>query len=197
MADDTTQTNTSTGEVTIGETVAPSQKPTRDEKEKAAFSLKKNAERLRELGGDPEQVLGITRNLDINANDEDDKPVTVGMLRDIQKKDAQKTALQLAETIEDPTEREQVKTYLSTRIVPSGNAEDDFRLAFGAVRSTKNAQILAEMNRRGSPRVTAAGGSQPAHIEEEFTPTAEEARMMKPPYNLTKEKIIAARKRSQ
>jgi hypothetical protein len=176
---------------------ALSQKPQRTEKEKAAFSLRSTAERLKELGGDPAEILGLQSHIETNVDDEDEKPVTVGMLRDIQKKDAQKTALQLADSIEDEDDKAQVKEYLSKRIVPSGDAEADFRLAFGAVRSSKNKQILEEVNRRSQPRVTAAGGSRPAQTETDFVPTPEEARMMQRPYSLTKEKIIAARRRAE
>ena len=174
---------------------APSQEK-RTEAEKAAFSLKKNAERARELGVDVESVLGVKTHIETNADDEDNKPVTVGMLRDIQKKDAQKTSLQMAEDIADEETRNNVKAYLSDRIKPSGDAEADFRLALAAASAEKNKQVLAEINRYGTPKRTAAGGSMAAHIEEEFTPTAEEARLMQPPYNLSKEKIVAARKRS-
>lgn len=160
----------------------------RTEKEKAEFSLRKNAERLKELGGDPTLVLG-ERQVDDTENDVPE------WYRKERAKEAQKTSLQLADDIKDESERNLVKEYLQNRIIPSGNPQDDFRFALGAVHSFKNKQILEEINRKNPPRVTAAGGSAPAPVEEEFTPTEMEMIMMRPPYNLSKEKIIAARKR--
>jgi hypothetical protein len=164
-----------------------SQKHTRTEKEKAEYTLRKQAERVKELGGDPSQLLGVLEN-------PDEVPA---WYKKEKSKEVTSTALSLADGIADEDERTQVKNYLNTRIIPSGNAEDDFRLAFGAVRATKNQQIIEDANRRTSPRLTAAGGSKPMHIEEQFTPTAEESVLMGRPYNLSKEKIIEARKRQQ
>lgn len=175
-----------------GKTSAPSQEK-RSEADKAAFSLKKNAERVIELGGDPAQILGVKTHIEVAADD-DSKPVTVGMLRDIQKKDAQKTALQMAGEIQDEDTRNAVKEALNTRITPSGNADEDFRFALGAVSAGKNKQVIEEVTRYVAPKRTAAGGSMPAHVEEEFTPTAEEQVFMRPPYNTPLEKIKAARR---
>ena len=196
MQDETMETNVVTPATDEGKTSAPSQETKRSEAEKAAFSLKKNAERAIELGLDPAQILGVKTHIETDSNDDDAKPVTVGMLRDIQKQDAHKTSIQLAEGIEDEETRNTVKTYLSDNIKPSGNADADFRLALAAASAAKNKQVLAEIDRYGTPKRTAAGGSMPAFIEEEFTPTSEEQRMMQPPYNLSKEKVIAARRRA-
>lgn len=193
MIEDTTQTETGTAPATAGETAAPSQDSKRTEKEKATFSLKKTAERLVELGGDPADVLGVKTHIETDPNDEDDKPVTVKMLRDIQKNDAHKTALELADAIEDEETRTNVKTYLSDRIKPSGNADEDFKFALSAASAGKNTQVLAEINRYTPPRRSAAGGSMPAHVEEEFIPTGEEAYVMKN-FGVSKEKILEARK---
>src|SRR5258706_16055881 len=53
----------------------PSQ-PVRTEAEKAAHALKKNAERARELGVDPAEVLGITSGTHIDEEIDDDTPLT-------------------------------------------------------------------------------------------------------------------------
>lgn len=173
---------------------APSQEK-RTEEEKAAFTLKKTAERLTQLGIDPTEVLDIKNHS--QETDEDDKPVTMGMLKQIQKSDAQKTALQFANEILDPDVKNKTIEYLSTNIIPSGNAEADFRIAVAAASAEKNKQVIQEIGRYTQPKVTAAGGSAPSHIEEEFVPTSEELRMMQPPYNLSKEKVLDARRRTQ
>lgn len=192
------ETNTEVAAPTVeadaGKTAAPSQEPKRTEAEKAAFSLRKNAERAKELGLDPAEILGVKTHIETDPEHEDDKPVTVGMLRDMQKADAKKTALQLATEIPDEDTRTAVIDALNTRLAPSGNPEDDFRFALGAVSASKNKQVIEELNRYTPPKRTAAGGSMPAHVEEVFTPTQEELTFMGAPYNMTQEQVIAARK---
>lgn len=172
---------------------APSQKNERSEKEKAEFALRKNAERLKELGGDAADVLNIRPTINLDETLDDDKPLTVKDFRELQKKDASKTALQLAEQLPED-ERNEVKQLLENRIRPSGNAEEDLRLARAAVNATHNAQIVEHISNRVLPKNTAAGGSTDSKVGDEFVPTPEEARFMQPPYNLTKDKILAARK---
>lgn len=161
----------------------------RTEAEKATFSLKKNAERAKELGVDPAEVLGLKEK-------EVDKstPLTVGMYEQLQKDSAQKTALQLADDITDENERELTKHYLSTRIVPSIDPQADLRLAQGMVHSVKNAQILEETARATDAKRHSSGpGAPPKKGENQGELTAVEEPFTKAPYNMTKEAIIAAR----
>lgn len=174
---------------------APSHKPERTEREKAEYSLKKNAERLAELGGNPAEVLGSPK-LKIDESLSDDTPVTVGSLREIQRQDSKKTALELAEKIEDKDERERV-TEILNRLTPSNNPQADLALARGSVNSSKNAQIAEEAQRIAEAKRSGSGSGAPARIEEVFEPTAEEASMMRAPFNLTKDEVIAARARSK
>lgn len=171
---------------------APSQEKKPTEKEKAEFNLKRKAEEARALGIDPASVLGIKPTMSFDEDLPDDKPLTVRDLREMQKKDAHKTALQLADELPE-NERDEVKTLLESRIIPSGNADEDLRLARAAVNANHNAQIVKHISQRVTAKVTAAGGSSDAVREEDFVPTPDEAVMMRPPFNLSKEKIIAAR----
>lgn len=173
---------------------APSQKSKYTEAEKAAHTLKSTAQRAKELGLDPAEILGVKSHLDVGDED-DDTPVTFGKLREIQKKDAQKSAIDMADGIADEDTRSTVKQYLSDRIKPSGNAEEDFRLALAAASAGKNKEVIAHVASIIPPKRTSSGGSMPAHVEEEFTPTAEEQYHMKH-FGLSKEKVIAARKAS-
>lgn len=191
-------------EITVEETITSEEKdskaPSQDtkkrtESETATYNLKRQAEKAKELGLDPAEILGVKTHIETDSGDEDSKPVTVGMLRDIQKKDATKTALQMADDIGDEDTKATVKKYLSDNIKPSGNAESDFKIALAAASASKNKLVIEEMNRFSPPKRTASGGSVGAKVEEEFTPTAEEARFMAPPYNLPKEKIIETRKK--
>ena len=182
---------TPTTEVKVEKKVEPSQ---RTEKEKAEYSLRKNAERLKELGGDPISLLGVK--LPEDADEEDNAPLTIAKLKEFQKKTGQQTALQMADAIEDEIEREEVKNLLTSRIMPSGNAEADLLLARGAVNSKRHAKLAEEANRKSQPIRTASGGTQPGKVEEQFTPTAEELIFMRPPYNLSKAKIIENRQKA-
>lgn len=168
------------------------QKQGRTEAEKATFTLKKNAERAKQLGIDPAQVLGLgDKEVDKSA------PVTVGMLEEIEKNRAQKSALQLADTITDENERELTKHYLSTRIVPSEDPAADLKLARGMVNSVKNAQILEEEARRTGAKGHSSGPGAPQKKNENAGElTATEIPYMKAPWNMTKEAIIAARPKS-
>lgn len=203
--DDETQKETSTVEVTEGETSAPSQDPVqaelekeqrkggKSEAEKAAFSLKKNAERLMELGGDPSAVLGIKVD---PVSDDDAAPVTVGMLKKIEAEKAQRSALQLADEVQDPHERELTKRYLESTIVPSGDPQGDFRKALALTHSVKNGQIAEEIVRRGPGSHSTSSGAPAKSPEGEFVPTAEEEGFMKT-FKLSKDQIIAARKANE
>ena len=189
-----------------GKTPEPSQDPVkaelervqrntpRTEAEKAAFTLKKNAERVKELGLDPASILGVHQQTEL---EDDNSPVTIGMLKKIEADKAQRTAVQLAEDIQDANERELTKHHLEHTIRPSGNPQEDLRAARAIVNSVKNGQILQEMERKGTPSTAAYSGAPANTGAGEFIPTAEEAQMMRPPFSLSKEAIIAARKAQQ
>lgn len=157
------------------------------ELEKALFTRDHINKRIKELGGEPAAVGA-------SPQDDDEKPVTVGMLRELEAQKATKTALQLADEITDTNERELTKHYLQTRVIPSGNPQQDLRDARALVNSVKNAQVLEEISRKnqggtGSPAGAPATGSQV-----QFVPTPEEAALMKS-FKLTEKDIIEARKK--
>lgn len=162
----------------------------KSEAEKAAFSLKKTAERLKELGGDPAAILGVAQK---EPSMEDDAPVTVGMLKKLEAERAQKTALQMADEIADEKERDLTKSYLATTIVPSGDAAKDLRMARAIVNTVKNGQIAEEAQRKTIATAHATRSGGPANRpEDEFVPTANEANFMRS-FGLTKEQIIETR----
>lgn len=158
-------------------------------KKKLIYSRQRIEEQLRELGEEDIQ--------DDQAS-EDDKPVTMGMLKKIQAQNATKTALQLADDIEDETERELTKYHIENTIRSTGNATKDLELAQVHVNAVKNKRIVEEITRKPEPRKHfSAGGGNPndGKIQEEFT--AQEQSFMRPPFNLTKEDILKARKQRQ
>lgn len=166
----------------------------RTEAEKASFSLIKNAQRARELGVDPAEILGIKTPIDSEDEDGDDKPVTRKELKEIVIANASKTALQLADEIQDETERELVKYQIGNVIIPSGNSQEDLRTARRIVNSMKNEQIAIELARKTPPKnhSNSSGGSVRT-TEQEPELTAQELAFMKHPFNLSKESILKSR----
>lgn len=166
----------------------------RTEKEKAEFSLKKTAERVRELGGEPANILGIKVE-EPNLDDDDEQPLTVGMFKKIQQAGATKTALQLAEDITDNTEKELTKFYLENRIVPSGNPQEDLRDARRMVNAVKNEQIITEVARK-TPAKTHSNASGADALDNVVRGelTKDEMVFMGKPFNMTKEAILKLRK---
>jgi len=123
-----------------------------------------------------------------------DTLVTVEMLEKMQKDQARKTALELADAIEDENERTVVKHYLDTRVVPSGNPQEDLKFARAAVNSLRNAQIAEETARKTNGKSHPSGSGVPARPQEDVVEfTAEELVFLGPPYNLTKDQVIASR----
>ena len=159
------------------------QRKPRSKAEKLLFTKKRIDEQLKELGIDEE------------PQEQDDQPVTVGMLKKMQAETAQKTALDLANEVSNETERELLIYHLENTIRSTGNPQEDFKLAQGLVNAVKNQQIIEESLRKPPVRSHPTGNGAPAKevkIEEEFTP--EEQAYMKPPFNLSKEKILEIRK---
>jgi len=154
------------------------------ELERAIFKKQQIEKRIAELGGDSG---------DVESDFDEDKPVTVKMLREMEEQKAQKTSLQLAEEIENEHERELTKYYLSNTIKSSGNPSEDYKMARALVNSKKNSQIAEEIARRPVAKQFSSATSGATRYEGEFTPTEEEARLMKWG-GLTKEEVIASRK---
>lgn len=161
----------------------------------------------------PEQIAKIRRRHAIltqklreageltDDDDEDDealgddptRPVTFGDLQRIEARKATQTAVEMADAITDSAAKDAVKAALK-RVVPSGDFSKDFTDAVAIANREKNNKILEEISRRGVPQQHRSGPGAPARSEgQAFEATAEEARYMKPPFNLTKEQIIAAR----
>lgn len=164
----------------------------RSEKEKAEFTLKKTAERVKELGGDPNSILGIEMK-EVVEPDEDDMPVTVGMLKKLQQQTTFKTALQEAEEIPNETERELVKYHLENTIKSTGNPSEDLRLARALVNSVKNTKIIEEVARKGQPKDHSTSSGVDANQDKETIFTEEEKQMMKAPFLLTEKDVLDAR----
>ncbi len=157
----------------------------RSKKEKLLFSKQRIEEQLAELG-DKDDI-----------EDEDDKPVTMKMLKEMQ---AQKvivpeTALQLADSIENETERELTKYHLENTIRPTGDPKQDLALAAVHVNAVKNKQIVDQVKIKPPVKqYTNSGGTNPDNgkIVEELD--AQEILFTKPPFNLTKQVILELRK---
>lgn len=164
----------------------------RSELDKAQFSLKKNAERVKELGGDPNAILGIEKETTENY-DEDDKPVTVGMLKKLQQESASKTAFQQADDIQNETERELVKYHLQNTIRSTGLPQEDLKLARALVNAVKNTQIIEESTRKTPAKSHSNSSGVDAKQEQTIVYTSNELQMMQAPFNLSPKDILQAR----
>lgn len=155
------------------------------ELEKALFTKQQIEKRIAELRGES--------GAPVTVSPDKDAPLTIGMYEQMQRENAQKTALQLAEEITDQNERELTKHYLQTRVVPTGNPQEDLRFARAAVNSVRNGMMAEELSRKTTPSAPAFSGAPAKRDDTEFVPTAEEADMMRS-FKLTKEDILNARK---
>ena len=158
--------------------------------EKAAFTLKKNAESVAALGLDPAEVLGLNKQA---PTQEPEGDIVPEWFKKFQQQEQSKTAEELADAIEDPKERELVKLKLGT-VITSGSAEERVRVARGYVNAVKSGQIAEELGRAGHARTFSSGAGAPpgnSQKEPEFSP--EELSYMKPPFSLSKEQVLAAR----
>ena len=113
-----------------------------------------------------EKVNGIV----ISDEDDDDKPLTKGDLKRMERDNAKKTALQLADSLEDEDERTNVREALETRIMPSGNPQKDYNDALNLVNAEKYKQI-ASTKKNGKPTTVPSGTGAPRKEEEEFIPS--------------------------
>ena len=158
--------------------------------EKLAYTKNRIEQQIR----DEQLAQGIEPSPD---STDDDSPVTVGMLKKLQSDNTTKTALQFADDISNETERELVKFHINNTIRSTGNSQEDYRLALAIVNAAKNKQILEAVTLKpGAKRASSNGGATP-QLEEEPEFTREEESFMRPPWNLTKQQILDARKKAQ
>lgn len=161
------------------------------EKEKAEHTLKSTAKRLEELGGDIAGTLGIQQ--DNAEENEDDMPLTVGAFKKFQKEGAKKTALDLAEEIQNETERELTKYHLENTIKSTGIPSEDIKLARALVNAVKNTQIIEETNRKTVVKSHSNSSGVDAKQVKDFVPTADEIQLMRAPFNMSQTQILEAR----
>lgn len=199
MNDETKSVDT----VSPDETKAPSQDPldkelaekglTPEQKEKAKHAISKTISKLQKK---LETITGEEYSDEV-VDDEDSKPLTVGDFKRMKAEEATKTALQLADAESDPKAKELLKYHLQNTIRPTGNPQEDFKLAKAIVNSVKNGQIAELAGKKGTAKTHSSGSGAPTKGEDNFVPTEQETRYMKPPFNLTKEKILEARRETQ
>lgn len=133
----------------------------------------------------------------LDQGDDDSRPLTVGEFKKMQQQLAKATALELADSIGDEDEREEVKTILESRLVPSGNADADLKEARAIANARKNAQLAEESLRKQAPKRDSSGSGAPKKGSEEvFEPTPAELNMMQG-FGLTKEDVLTARKATE
>ena len=154
----------------------------RTKAEKLLYTKKRVEEQLKELG------------IEEDVEEDDDQPVTMADLKRFQAQNAQKTALDLASSVTNETERALIEYHLENTIRSTGNPQEDFQLAQGLVNAVKNKQIIDETIRKPLAKTHSSGSGAPAKVarpEEELSSV--EKQFLSAPFNLTKEQIIAAR----
>lgn len=162
----------------------------RTRREKLEYTKQRVEQQLRELDGE----VGTAVPAEIDKS----KPLTFADYERLQREQENTRAVDLAESITDEVERKLVIHYLENTIKPSGNAENDLGIARAIVNAKRNGQIAEEAARMTRPNGFAASPGAPAKPPEDiFEPTAEEASMMRAPFNLTKEDVLRARRANQ
>lgn len=165
-------------------------KPKFTRRERLAFEIRKIEQQLGEI----DEEEGIEKP---PIDESENAPVTVGMLNKIEKEKAKKTAIELANDIDDDDERKLTVHYLQTSIIASGNSQEDLKKARAIVNSLRNSQIAEEATRKVKPKSNATPPGSPGSHEKVFTPTEQERVFMSPPYNLTKEEVIKSREQEK
>lgn len=159
----------------------------RTRREKLLYTEKRIKDQLTEL--DKEE--GIEQP---TVEEDDEAPVTIGMLKKIQQKRSVRSALDMAEKISDETERELTKYHLSNSIKHSGNPAEDLSIARAIVNATKNKHIIEEVARKSQPKTYSSASSAPAKLETEIILSHEEIQFTKPPWNMSKDEIVKTRR---
>lgn len=194
------ETVTPTSEETT-ETVVTTETTTQDplkaelERVKAKGEGKTELEKLRykksQLDKREKELMG--ENLEVETvEDDDDKPLTRGEWKKLQKETATKTALTLADEIESETERELTKYHLENSIKSTGNPKEDLDLARAIVNQKKNAQILEMATQKPATKPHVSGGAPAKNASVEPELTQEEITLMRFG-GLTKEEVLKTR----
>jgi hypothetical protein len=163
--------------------------------EKAKDALFFNAQKVKELGLDPAEILGIKPKEE--EVQEDDKPVTkkelLEALAAVKTSTVVKTAEELANEISNEAERELTIYHIQNTIKSTGDPAEDLRLARALTNSIRNSQILEEVSRKPEAKshssASSGGTSAP---EPEIALTAEEKAFLATGH-ITKEEILLAR----
>lgn len=111
------------------------------------------------------EITGTREDSTTQGDDDDNRPLTVAEFKKLQAHESTKTALDLADEIDDEYERELVKHYVSTGI-RTGNARQDLEIARAFVNSKKNAMVAEEAYRSKTAKPYSKGNSAPAKTEE-------------------------------
>jgi len=162
----------------------------RTKREKLEFTLNRVQQQLAELDGE----AGVDTTVEVDKT----KPVTFADLDRIEHDRENRRAVDMAESIQDEVERKLTIHYLENTIKPSGNADTDLANARAIVNAKRNALIAEEASRGTRPNsYVSAPGAPMRPAQEVFEPTQLEQSLMRAPFNLTKEDVIAARNRAQ
>jgi acyl transferase domain-containing protein len=154
------------------------------ELEKAIYKKNQIDARIKELKGETNEIETV--------EDDDDKPLTRGDWKKLQKETATKTALTLADEIESETERELTKYHLENSIKSTGNPTEDLDLARAIVNQKKNSQIVEMHIQKPTAKPHVSGGAPAKGADKEPELTQDEITLMKWS-GISKEKVLESR----
>jgi hypothetical protein len=164
------------------------QKEGKSKREKLIFTKNRIDQQLKELN----EEEGVVAPLE----GDDDRPLTIGEFKKIQRQQSVQTAEELVDEEASLTEAEKelMKHHLSNTIRPSGSARQDYNSALMIVSGVKNRQILEEQGRKATANNHSSGaGNPPKEISKTPDLTVEERAFLGGPWNLTPEQIVKAR----
>lgn len=157
--------------------------------EKAIFSYKNIRTQLKGMGIDPDELEKPPTNYD-----DDDKPVTMKMFKQMQAQNAQKSALDLANELQNDVERELVKHHIENTIRPSGDPALDLRNARAIANSARNSAILEEVGRKPIARNHSGASSAPHKRETDKIELSREDLAVQQAFGLSDDEIKKALK---
>ncbi len=162
--------------------------------EKAKDSLFFNAQKAKELGLDPAEILGLKIKDEV---DEDDRPVTKKELAEMLKAQttaaSTKTAADLAQSITSEAERELTLYHIENTIKSTGNPEEDLKLARALTNSVRNSQIMEEASRKPDAKTHSSASSGGTVQSEPTIVLTDEEKKYLATGLVTKEEILLAR----
>lgn len=158
------------------------------------IAYEKHIGKMKAKKGDIDRSLREAGELDDDEEDDEvdlndpDRVVTAGEL-------AKRTFDDLANAVggDEATAIQAARSQVNQQLLISDPAAA-FRAARAIVNADRNAKIISDANRKVVPKVHHSSAGAPPKVEENIELTAEEMKYTHPPFSLSPEEIVAARR---